>query len=497
VVTPQVSAIIGAGINFETNFNTTSNQYLRLTLSFGAQASAWYSIAQFGIGPSNRTQSTANQDWVTYSISAGITGLGGGSVSSSGAKYRRSGETLHVKGYFQTTGTGTGGATVTVPLPSGLTINTASLPSATLFTNNNYLGTMTIYNGSTFLYTTQVEPTTSTAVAFPKIGTAAIITGADVPANSQIQFEFTVPIAEWASSALNLGPGAQVEYVFNNSATTANDTSSFGYGPAGFAIQNFAPSGTTPVTKRVQFQYPIQTTDQIVLEVQDPTTGVWIAFSDRFGAFSTNDANTTFQGQAIAQVASNQVNVAFYSATVGGGSWASINTWKWRVKKFTPSAPVGFGLAGTDGSSGLYMAGRAPGLATGAAISAGNVGQILTASLSNVSFTVSGTGYNLGQLTLTAGVWMVYCQMYCNAPGGSTKSLTAISLNTSAAFSSQYSVNSSSTVVSAQESMFIARPFTTDGATNNIAYCYGFMSYTGGSPATTAANSAMWAVRIG
>jgi hypothetical protein len=419
VVTPQVSAIVGAGINFETNFLSTSNQYLRLTLSFGAQASAWYSIAQFSIGPSNRTQGPAFSDPVQ------VTFTGTWVTNTTYTAFEtRIGSLARYDIKIALIGAPTA-ATLVLTLPSGRTIDTTKLAN-TGATAGNILpnSSVGITDISTESYAGGVHYSSSTSVGILWTDDNAVATKffgvtATAPmtfaSGDTISISFIVPIAEWASSALNLGPGAQVEYAYNNSATTSNDTSSFAYGPSGFAIQNFAPSGTTPVTKRVQFQYPIQVTDQIILEVQDPTTGVWIGFADRFGAFSTNDANTTFQGQALAQVASNQVNVAFYSATVGGGSWASINTWKWRVKKVNPSSPVGFGLANVDGSAGLYKAGSAPGSVTGAAIASGYIGQVLTYSLARATpfALTTAVSHNIAAangtpaITLTPGFWSI------------------------------------------------------------------------------------------
>jgi hypothetical protein len=433
VVTPQVSAIVGAGINFETNFISTSNQYLRLTLSFGAQASAWYSIAQFGIGPSNRTQGPAFSDPVQ------VTFTGTWVTNTTYTAFEtRIGSLARYDIKIALIGPPTA-ATLVLTLPSGRTIDTTKLAN-TGATAGNILpnSSVGITDISTESYAGGVHYSSSTSVGILWTDDNAVATKffgvtATAPmtfaSGDTISISFIVPIAEWASSALNLGPGAQVEYAYNNSATTSNDTSSFAYGPSGFAIQNFAPSGTTAVTKRVQFQYPIQVTDQIILEVQDPTTGVWIGFADRFGAFSTNDANTTFQGQSLAQVASNQVNVAFYSATVGGGSWASINTWKWRVKKVNPSSPVGFGLANVDGSAGLYKPGSAPGLTTGVAIPTLYVGEMLGTLSSgtggftyktNSTTTWTNSTASVLSYTLNKGTYLVsaHGKFTANAGGG-------------------------------------------------------------------------------
>ena len=144
----------------------------------------------------------------------------------------------------------------------------------------------------------------------------------------------------------------------------------------------------------------------------------------------------------------------------------------------------------------IGKAGETLGLTTGVAVAAGFVGQVLSASLSNVALTVSGTGYTFGQLTLTAGIWVVYSNFIITAPGGSAKTDTAMCINTSASFTSTYSTSDTSTNVSLTGRMNISRVINTDGVTGNIAYVIGYMSYTGGSPTTVAANSNLYAVRI-
>jgi hypothetical protein len=156
---------------------------------------------------------------------------------------------------------------------------------------------------------------------------------------------FEVPIAEWAGNGtVNLGPGAQVEYVWNSSTADSSDTTSFAYGPSGVAIGAFT---TANRNKRVRFQYPIQVTDQITVELRD-TNNVWIDATQSLGV--SLSATT---GISLVNVAgTTDLDVSFGSAGYGNtvrttsGTWGGLaGTWSWRVKKFSPSAPVGFGLA--------------------------------------------------------------------------------------------------------------------------------------------------------
>jgi hypothetical protein len=321
----------------------------------GSSGTAPFYANNIYFGPGLSQQSYAGDEWKSYTPT--LTNFG--TTSTNSGRWRRVGSSMEIETYAVFTGTGSA-SPVVITIPSPYTIATRAAA------NNAAVGragscTWLDDSAGTLQDILVYLSHTSNGISLIDEDTGGAMQGTSFGTGDQLGITVSVPISEWAGNGiLNVGAGAQVEYAYNNSATTSSDTTSFAYGPSGFAIQNFAPSGTTGVTKRVQFQYPIQNGDNIVMEIQDPTTGIWLDINTRFGSFGTNDANTTFQGQLLAQFSSTQVNVAFYSTTVGGGSWASVNTWKWRLKKSTPSAPVGFGLAGTDGSSGLvnpYTAG--------------------------------------------------------------------------------------------------------------------------------------------
>jgi hypothetical protein len=89
-------------------------------------------------------------------------------------------------------------------------------------------------------------------------------------------------------------------------------------------------------------------------------------------------------------------------------NWPSSGNY-WRVRK-TKKAALPFANAGTDGSAGLYKAGQAPGLTTGATIASGYVGQSITGSVaraSGVGLTSAATGVAIFNVGLTAGVWLL------------------------------------------------------------------------------------------
>jgi hypothetical protein len=87
--------------------------------------------------------------------------------------------------------------------------------------------------------------------------------------------------------------------------------------------------------------------------------------------------------------------------TFTGVTTFSENTTGLLVTKWNASTA----LAGTDGSSGLYKAGSAPGLTTAATISSGYVGERPT--LQNGTVTATTTLAQWASITLTPGVWLL------------------------------------------------------------------------------------------
>jgi hypothetical protein len=109
------------------------------------------------------------------------------------------------------------------------------------------------------------------------------------------------------------------------------------------------------------------------------------------------------------------------------GAWPS-DTY-WRARKAKASSPVGFGLAGTDGSSGLYKAGSAPGLTTGAAVATGYVGQVVTSSGSSVTAGTTSQYKDCTSITLTAGHWLVSGGLVWNYNGASSADTAIVAIS--------------------------------------------------------------------
>jgi hypothetical protein len=265
-------------------------------------------------------------------------------------------------------------AALTVNMPSGLTIDT-SLVSVVVGTNT-FGRAHANANGVPMVFSVVSTGSASTVQLYfqsTASSTSSAMTGVNntVPVSwtspSTIDLYWSVPIAEWSGNGtVNLGQGAQVEYAYNSSGITsagASDTTAFAYGPGGAAIGSIASTtgANSVTTMRVRFQYPVQVSDQITLETDSGSSGArWTPF-EQAGLANGLYQGTSVYGAYLRQVNSTDFDVSFgnkgslsNNATYAGDgvAWSAVTAWRWRVRKSTASAPVGFGLA-TQTASGL------------------------------------------------------------------------------------------------------------------------------------------------
>ena len=230
-----------------------------------------------------------------------------------------------------------------------------------------------------------------------------------------------------------------MEYAYNTIegtvlGTAYTNTSFVQYGPAGGQFPGITSKDTTfgHTSYIVQFQSPIQVGDKIVLEYSTNSGATWL------------DASTNFEVQPFTQStvalgmdwipnSSNSILVRFgrggreapatYPA-VGGATWntlATVTARKWRVRKSSAGAAVGFGIVAPGVSSGLVSASGLPGNTTGNAIASGYVGEVITATGSQQTLTTGQ--FNDGGVavqTLQPGIWAVYAGGYFNTSSAST-----------------------------------------------------------------------------
>jgi hypothetical protein len=112
----------------------------------------------------------------------------------------------------------------------------------------------------------------------------------------------------------------------------------------------------------VRAQYPIQVTDQIILEFQETSTAVWQPVDVFQSTDSLNISPYVFRATAVADDAgvalsrvsgsTTDIDVKFMKRAWSRGDASAYhdwtNGWFWRLKILTPSSPVGFGVANTN-----------------------------------------------------------------------------------------------------------------------------------------------------
>ncbi len=378
LITPSSVNIPGGASKFSVTFNATTSVSYRLIFHVQTtNATAYYlKIDSVSISPNVLVQGAAVGDWQSYTPS---NTQGFGTLTSSNLAWARSGPNLLISGKFVT---GTVAASeAQLSLPSGLTIDSTGGSSAIRAcgkwvqsrgsANSVKQGTILCTAGNTYLNFSIDDYTTATN------GTAAQNGNAIFGSTETVTFTgiIVVPISSWTSNTTIAS--SRVEFSSNYStATAANDTTSFSYGPAGDVIQNI----TSTVTRRVRFLNAIQPTDDIRVEWSDDRIK-WIPLTNTILDSTGNYLVMPYTGYAtndygfgrMKPINSTDIDIAFgtystsgTSATYGaagtawsGGAGASY----WRVRK---SSGIGAGevALATSTSAGYVDPYQAGGVVT-------------------------------------------------------------------------------------------------------------------------------------
>lgn len=215
----STSVIYAGGLvnaaNFTTphNGNVISNNSALEQVHFKVPIVGWTGTGGFGTG-------LAGSNWMnnlTFTPSASF-----GTPTNTSIFYRQVGDTMHVRGYF-TSGTTTA-STAFITLPTGFTIDTTKIGTATRQQSvgiaypqgtGNLSGTGGIcavfFDGST---TNEVFITFSTSGGVFTTSNASSIVGT----GNSITFEFSVPISQWTANPYGAIPTQSARY--HASATT-------------------------------------------------------------------------------------------------------------------------------------------------------------------------------------------------------------------------------------------------------------------------------------
>jgi hypothetical protein len=353
------------------------------------------------------------------------------------AVYERIGDIMHIRYSLNQTTSGTAGSgTYLFSLPSGLTIDPSRLTAtyqgsvglgavgtaAFYDGTKNYTGYAAVYNSTNLYLVVGNEVSTPSAMGSTTYSLAG--------ATYRLSFEARVPIAEWAGSGTVQLAQNDVEYAYNTSTSwAADDTSSFGYGPNGGDVP---PSALAALRKRrIQFQTPIQTGDKVEIEYSQDSGVTWVPSNLAAVGIINNSAGTNDYGVQLTKQGitdSRQIDVAFYRYRRTAGTWDGAGAdWagnvKWRVRKSSAGAAVGFGIVQPGVSSGLVSASGVPANTAGSVIPAGYVGYNVRAQASTTLTAASGT---VGITTIslpTGGTYLLSAWIGCTLSADSLCSL--------------------------------------------------------------------------
>jgi len=347
VATPDITAIPAYDGVFTASFDTALTATLSLVIraTTDMATDTGIVISDVIVGPGQVVNAAPIGPWTSFTP----TGSWSTNTTYTGS-YRRVGDTAEFDVFIQVSGAPTS-ASLTVNLPSGMTIDTTKTQAGAL----NAFGIATIRDTATATYNARVLYSSTTAVAiyygddaasgvtYALVNQAAPMTWAT---SDFVQMRFSVPIAEWAG-APNYAGVNDVEYAFNTSVTDAADTTSFGYGQAG---GTFPGTLTVARLKRVRFLTPIEAGDQFFIQVQESGSGPWLPETSLGAGYNPVSAT----GMRVIKVSGSttDVDVQFLRYINGTTNWGSSE--KYRIIKARSGAAVGFGAA-TATSNGLLQ----------------------------------------------------------------------------------------------------------------------------------------------
>jgi hypothetical protein len=431
------------------------------------------------VGPGIQPQGAVVGEWQSYTPT--VSNLGAGSGTATGY-YRRVGSGVEVRINFVKDGTaGSGASPILFGLPS-VSIDFTKAGS------DYILGLARLSTSSTYSWTTASSLYATSLLAATNAGWQ---TGANATAGSRFELEAFVPVAEWAGSGTVQLAQNDVEYASNNSPTaTADDSSSFAYGPSGSRIPSVTLS--TAVRKRVRFQTPIQVGDRLSIELNPAGTSQWYpleygAFLDTSGRSIATATDASSYGVGyLRQISNTDVDVYFFRYRTSTANWSDITeTVNWRVRKSSAGAAVGFGIVQPGISSGLVSSSGLPGNTSGQAIAAGYVGELSTSATWGGTFSV-GT-QNLATLTLNKGNYLILTSGQVNT----TNFRQGLSISTVSTTTDTGSVVISAGTTGNTASALMAYRFLSITSDNTPVYAVG-QFYDG----TTSASGRIQSIRI-
>lgn len=293
-------------------------------------------------------------DWQAYTPT--VANLGAGGSATNLGYYRRVGDSIEVRVQWKKDGTaGTGSANPSWTLPSGIVVDTTKVLTAGVAQVSGYGFTYAVEAASQIQTVCAIvnNSTGNDRFLLADNGTGTFYTGADFRAGAEVSVTLVLPVVGWTSNVLQADRALE-EYASNfDSSNAASNTTSFAYGPDGSQM----PIGTigTTFNRTAQFLTPIQPTDRLVLEFSLDQNSTWVTPESR--GLGYNQQGSVGYGVSMIATGASTVLVSFQGGgytpnngvygTNGSAPWSAAG-WKWRVRKVSGGASVGFPLSGKN-----------------------------------------------------------------------------------------------------------------------------------------------------
>lgn len=218
-----------------------------------------------------------------------------------------------------------------------------------------------------------------------------------------------------AANRIITGSGVDLNLTADSSIILAYDTVSSRWRIAGGSGSGglFPTARSTTFTAAPGFHYQTDTSGgAFTATLPSGAAGSIIMFSDSTESWNLFQLTIApASGQKIDGLANDETLVCDVKRGWVELSWnATGSFWSMRsLSALTAAVAVG-------SEAGLYKAGLAPGLTTGASVTAGNIGQTVSSAFNTVTaIGVANTFVDLASVALTAGVWMLNSQTIVNS----------------------------------------------------------------------------------
>lgn len=308
----------------------------------------------FYVGPQRAAIGQITTDWKSYTP----TGSWVSNTTYSGY-WRRVGDSIHVIARVLLSGAPTA-ATLTIGLPSGVTIDTTKLPSTS--TNSGAFGAARIYDSGTGQYTGTVlyQNTTTVTVSFTGSGSLGWVTNSapmTFANGDEVDAEFIVPVLGWSSGQV-LSNDADTRVVAaritgsstctGTVATTFAGSSAITWDAAAAIDTHGGYNGTTTYTVPSPGIYQISArVIQTGTEAANDTVQLALAINgvqsitgyDRIQASGLTAFSTTVFGN-VSLVAGDALTMRLISATGTPALAASTNNVFWSINKLSGPAQI-------------------------------------------------------------------------------------------------------------------------------------------------------------